>query len=183
MSGKFRKQRGFTMTELLTALTIAGISLSVAVPSFTAVVNNNRRATGINQFVSTMHIARSEAITRHARVRICPSSNGTSCQAVSWNKGWLAFVDLNNDQTIDAGEQVLVDVGELSKIDISTTEFPGFLIYRPSGRIMVATTAANSGELTFCDPRGASHARVIIIDSSGYPRLSKTTDTGATPTC
>jgi len=171
------------MGELLTALTIAGISLSMGVPSFTAVVNNNRRAAGINKFVSTMHMARSEAITRHARVRICPSSNGTSCQAVNWNKGWLAFVDLNGDQIIDAGEQVLVDVGELSKIDILTTEFPNFLIYRPSGRIMVATIAANSGELTFCDLRGAAHARVVIIDSSGYPRLSKTKDNGADPTC
>jgi type IV fimbrial biogenesis protein FimT len=177
------KQHGFTLGELLITLAVAGISLSVAVPSFTTVVNNNRRATGINRFVTTMHIARSEAITRGARVRICPSSDGTSCAGVPWNKGWLAFVDSNDDQTIDAGEQVLTEVGELTKIDISTAEFPNFLIYRPNGRVMVATTAVNTGELTFCDPRGAAYARVVIFDSSGHTRLSEYAGDGTMPTC
>ena len=183
MSGKYGKQTGFTLGELMITLAVASISLSMAVPSFMTVVNNNRRATGVNQFVTTMRVARNEAITRGARVRVCPSSSGTSCEAVDWNKGWLAFADLNNDQTIDAGEQILTAVGELPRIDISTAEFPNFLIYRPNGRVMVATTAVNSGELTFCDPRGGAHARVVIVESSGRPRLSEYTDAGTAPTC
>ena len=50
--------------ELLTTLAVAAISLALVVPSFDSVVSNNRRATAINQLVSTMHAARGEAINR-----------------------------------------------------------------------------------------------------------------------
>ncbi|MDH3978539.1 MAG: GspH/FimT family pseudopilin [Gammaproteobacteria bacterium] len=177
------KQRGFTLGELVTTVAIAGLALSLAVPSFNTIVNNSRRATGINQLVATMHTARSEAITRGTRVMLCPSTDGNACSAVAWNEGWLAFIDTNNNQALDGGEAIISTVDEQTRLDVISAEFAAGISYRPNGRAMAANVATNTGEFTVCDPRGASHARVVILDASGHPRLSKTATGGGAPAC
>ena len=177
------RQRGFTLGELLTTLTVVGLSLSVAVPSFNTVINNNRRATGINQLVSTMYLARSEAITRNAQITICPSINGFNCQAVGWNEGWLLFADTNTNRTVDAGEIILGHSPAQTRLEIQSAEFGTFFVYRPNGRLMVNTPAENTGQMTICDPRGAEHARVLIVNSSGHPALSEYQLDGSDPVC
>jgi type IV fimbrial biogenesis protein FimT len=183
MKTKFEKQRGFTLADLMITLLVLGISLSFAVPSFQTVVNNNRRSTAVNQLVSTMHVARSEAVTRNLQVTVCPSTNGTSCTASAWKKGWLAFPDLNGDRAVDANEPVMTVASEFSNIEIDTADFPTFFVYRPNGRIMVNNVGQNTGQLTFCDDRGADHARVVVISSSGQPRLSEYQMDGSAPVC
>jgi type IV fimbrial biogenesis protein FimT len=178
-----RKQRGYTLAELMTTLTVVGVSLSFAIPTFMTVVNNNRRATAVNQLVSTMHLARSEAVTRNLQVTICPSTDGIRCEATPWEKGWLAFPDLDSDRQVDANEVVIATGNDFSNIDISTIEFPTFLVYRPNGRVMVNNIGQNTGQLTFCDKRGADHARVVVINSSGQPRLSEYQMDGSKPVC
>jgi type IV fimbrial biogenesis protein FimT len=176
-------QQGFTLVELLTTITVIGLSLSLAVPGFNAVVNSNRRATGINQLVSTMYLARSEAITRNSRVTVCPSTTGVSCQGGPWQDGWMLFADTNGNQAIDLGEQVLGSLPAAARLKISSNEFPTAFSYRPNGRIMGANPAQNNGQITVCDPRGAQHARVIIVNASGHPHLSNYLVGGGAPSC
>lgn len=171
------------MGELLTTMTVVGLSLSFAIPSFNAIVNNNRRATGINQLVTTMHLARSEAITRNTQITVCPSQTGTACQAVPWNEGWILFTDANSDRSVDPGEFILGQTPAQTRLDIQSAEFGTFFVYRPNGRLMVNTPAQNTGQMTICDPRGAEHARVLIVNASGHPRLSEYQSGGADPVC
>jgi len=180
---KRRTQSGFTLGELLTALAVGGISLAIAVPSFTNMVNNNRRITAVNRMVSTMHSARSEAITRNQQITVCASKDGTACDGDDWKDGWLFFADLNRDRTVDDGEAILGSAPELTKLEVDSAEFPNFFAYRPSGRVMGADFDENEGQFTVCDPRGAEHARVLIISQSGQPRLSEHKSDGSAPTC
>ena len=177
------RQRGFTLGELLTTMAVVGVSLSIAVPGFNTIVNNNRRATGVNQLVSTMYLARSEAITRNTQITICPSQNGLGCQGVGWNEGWLLFADANSDRAVDPGEVVLGHMPAQTRLNIQSAEFPNFFVYRPNGRMMVNTPAENTGQMTICDPRGAEHARVVIVSPSGHPRLSEYQADGSDPVC
>lgn len=177
------KQHGFTLGELMMTVAIAGLTLSIAVPSFNTIVNNNRRASGVNELVATMHTARSEAITRGTRVMICPSADGAACAAVAWNEGWLMFVDENNNQALDVGEPIINVVGEHERLDVLSPEFAAGISYRPNGRAMGAGVAINTGQFTVCDPRGAEFARAVLLDTSGYPRLSKTADGGGALAC
>lgn len=177
------RQRGFTLGELLTTMTVIGLSLSFAVPGFNTIINNNRRASGINQLVSTMYLARSEAITRNSQITVCPSMNGNNCQAVAWNEGWLLFADANRDRSVDPGEFILGHMPANGRLDIQSAEFSTFFVYRPNGRLMVNTPAENTGQMTICDPRGAEHARVLIVNASGHPRLSEYQSDGSTPVC
>jgi len=177
------KQNGFTLGELLTAMAVAGIGLAVAVPSFTNMVNNNRRITAVNRMVTTMHSARSEAITRNQQVTVCSSKNGTACDGDDWGDGWLFFADLNRDRAVDVGETILGSAPALTQLEVDSGEFPSFFAYRPSGRIMGADFDANQGQFTVCDPRGADYARVLIISQSGQPRLSDHQNDGSAPSC
>ena len=176
-------QRGFTLGELMISLAVLGIGLSLAVPGFQTVMNNNRRAGAVNQMIATMHMARSEAVTRNVQVTVCPSSNGTACEAVDWNKGWLYFPDLDSNRQVNGAEIVLGSVPEAAHLEIDSSEFTTFFVYRPSGRVMVNLPANNSGQLTFCDTRGADHARVVTVSTSGQPRLSEYQMDGSDPTC
>jgi type IV fimbrial biogenesis protein FimT len=180
---KRRKQRGFTLVELMTSLSVAGISLAIAIPSFTNMVNNNRRITAVNRIVTTMHSARSEAITRNQQVTVCASKNGTACDGDGWNAGWLFFVDLDRDRAVDIGEPILGTGPAIPKLDVDSSVFPSFFAYRPSGRIMGADVDANEGQFTVCDSRGADYARVLIVSQSGQPRLSYNQIDGSAPVC
>jgi type IV fimbrial biogenesis protein FimT len=95
-------ERGFTLLELITTLTVASILLTVAVPSFFNTMRNSRAAANANELVSALSVARSEAIRRGARVSVCRTSNGTTCNfagGATWATGWLVFVDTAGSDT------------------------------------------------------------------------------------
>lgn len=176
--------RGFTLTELLTALAVAAIGLSIAAPGFQELTSNSRRATSINSLVSTLHRARNEAVTRNQQVTVCPSDNGTGCvDGAAWSDGWIAFPDPDQDRQVSGDEQVLVSGPGVARLGIYSEEFGDFIVFRPGGRVMVNDVDENSGQFTFCDDRGAGEARVVIIETSGHPRLSDHQVDGAAPDC
>ena len=98
------RNRGFTLPEVLTTLGVLGVSLSLAVPGLDSITRSNLRATGINELVATLHVARSEAITRNTRIAICPSADGQHCGDVDWDAGWIRFADPNGDFRLSPGK-------------------------------------------------------------------------------
>src|SRR3569832_2414901 len=66
--------RGFTLVELLVTISIATILVTLAVPSFSDFVKNNRMITLTNDFVTALNVARSEAI-RHKKHNTQNKSN------------------------------------------------------------------------------------------------------------
>lgn len=183
MGPRLGRQSGFTLGELLTTVAVLGIGLSLAVPSFEAAMRNNQRATAVNQLVSTMHIARSEAVTRNMQVTICASSDGANCDGADWNAGWIFFTDADRDRAVDADDNLLGTGPAQAALDIDSAEFASYFAYRPNGRVMVDTPADNSGQFTFCDARGSEFARVVVVRTSGQPRLSEHQADGSEPVC
>jgi len=178
-----RRQTGFTLIELMIAIALTGMLLSMAVPAMDLFVSNARQTGAINDFVSSMHIARSTAITTNTRVTLCPSANGTTCEAIGWDRGWIVFADLDSDQIVDLDETITSKTEGINNLSIKSDEFGNFMLYRPNGRVMNAAIDGSAGEFTVCDERGADHAKVMIIELSGRPRLSKKLADGSAPTC
>ena len=103
-----RTAAGFTLAELMIALTIASILVMAGAGSFRNVTTQNRIAGEVNGLLGDTQFARAEAIKEGRPVTVCASTNGTSCApTTSWDTGWIVFSDSNGNQTVDPGERVL----------------------------------------------------------------------------
>ena len=178
-----RKENGFTLIELMTALGIAALLMSLAIPALRSFTTNATQTGAINDFVSSMHLARNMAITTNARVTVCASAAGENCQSVNWDNGWIVFADNNSNQQVDGDESIIATSEAIDGLTIQSGDFSRFLMYRPNGRIMNNSINGNAGEFTVCDYRGIEHAKVVIVDLSGRPKLSETDASGAAPSC
>ena len=170
--------RGFTLIELLACLAVIVVLSAWGVPAFGAFTRDAARTREVNQFIQGVYLARSEAIKRNAVVSLCPSLNGSTCTpGTSWHGGWLVFVNLDRDSPAvrDAGEDLLRvypgwDTGHISAN--RTT-----LSFRAYGQVGVTAT------VTFCDDRGSSAARAVIISQTGRPRVTSRNASGGALTC
>ncbi len=177
------REKGLSIVELMITLGVATILMSVAVPSFRTISMNSKQASTVNELVAGMHLARNTAITLNARVGVCASGNGQSCQVVGWNEGWIAFHDVDNNQNRSVDETILATGSEVNSITIDSSQFPNSLSYRPNGRVMNGSVAVNTGEFALCDQRGSDHAKVVILGISGRPQLSEYKADGSKPGC
>jgi len=103
-------QRGLTLIESLVSLAVLSILLLHALPAFSAFLDQNRRRGLVNDLVSSLQHARTEAIRRGQRVAVCKTATGASCNTDTdrgWETGWLIFLDANRNGTLDAHEEVL----------------------------------------------------------------------------
>jgi type IV fimbrial biogenesis protein FimT len=180
---KRHRSSGFTMIELLIAVALTAMLLSMAVPALDQFTNNARQTSAINDFVASMQIARSTAVTTNFRTTVCASSNGVDCESVGWDEGWIVFGDRDADQNVDNDETVVAASNGMEGVEIISAEFGDFLMYRPNGRVMTASALGNAGQFTVCDNRGSDRAKVLIVDLSGRPRLSKVMADGSAPSC
>ena len=94
------KSHGFTLVELMVTVVVAGILLTVGVPSLVSMYEGNRARSAISNIESTMLFARSQAVSYGSRVSVCPF-NGSSCDA-DWTKGFSVFIDNGTLGTLDA---------------------------------------------------------------------------------
>jgi type IV fimbrial biogenesis protein FimT len=189
-------QRGFTLWELLVAVLVVGIVLSLGVPNFLSLTRDSHMTSAVNSWVSGLHLARTEAVKRGVPVTICGSSDPLAAAPVcdGGRGGYFAFADVDDtnadgfpdgDGTHDGGEAILFQrdapndsVSFFSDGDDRYIAYGsnGFLTSYPAlGR--PATT------LLFCDDRGNrdagngdSSARVVIVSRAGRPQLLRTTD-------
>ncbi len=160
------RMRGFTLTELMIVLMIIAIIAAIAVPGFSTLMQRTRLKTYANELVSSVYLARSEAIKRDATVRLCASSNGSSCNgAGSWQQGWIVIDP--NDTVIrhqDSMQPGFV-MFELSSAGFETMEF------NPSG---IASAVANFKICQQSPTEGIEEKRVAI-SLSGRPRVDTLT--------
>jgi type IV fimbrial biogenesis protein FimT len=102
----FKKQKAFTLIELLTTLVVLGVVVGVAVPSFNSQILNSKSVALGEDFVSALSLVRSEAVKRANRVSICASTDGLTCSGVAtdWTKGFIAVVDYATTDSAAAPE-------------------------------------------------------------------------------
>ncbi len=158
--------RGFTLIELLITLSVAGIMLTIAAPSYRVFVQDSQLIAQSNSFHSAMMLAKSEAVKRSSPTTICSSTNGTACNGGAvWSNGWLVFNDTNNDGAIDAGE--IIQVG-------SPLSGGNVLNYNgAAGGGARVTFASNGfsvgffGTFSLCDDRGATKSKRLVLSAQG----------------
>ncbi|MGH8608493.1 MAG: GspH/FimT family pseudopilin [Gammaproteobacteria bacterium] len=187
---------GFTLIELMVAVAVLAIALGAGVPSMSEFIQNSRLAAHTNDLLASLHLARTEAIKRNARVTLCPSTNAATCAApgTGWGMGWMVFADAApfcvRANPIDPAEVVLDSHGAAA-INVSITPRVGDTIgncvsYTSRGAIRDAAGAAQNGVFRVCDERGLGHARGLVLIPTGRVEFTKAMtdlDPASTGTC
>jgi type IV fimbrial biogenesis protein FimT len=170
---------GFSLPELMFSMAIVAGLVGWGVPAFRDLERNAARTSEVNLFLQAIYLARSEAIKRNGVVSLCPSLDGTRCDAgnPTWDRGWIVFVNSDHDVPAvrDAGEDLLHAYPTWDGGNVFANR--DTLSFRAFGQSGVTAT------FTFCDDRGSRHARAVIISQSGRPRVSDRSSSGTALSC
>lgn len=193
-------QRGFNVIELMTVVALMALLVTIGVPNFRTLLANNRITSNVNQFSSSLTLARSEAVKANQRVVVCPSTDGAECTAdVDWNVGWITFIDRNTDNDVDddgagnpaddpcgptagddAADDCILSYTRALQPDTMTlrgTTSNDYIFYNGLG---VSNEAAM---FVLCDNRGDESARAIVVSRTGRTSIRTTTIDGSALTC
>ncbi len=176
-------QGGFSLAELLMTVGISAMILSFGMPSLTSLVRNNRVVAYTNDFISTVHMARTEALNNVIQVTVCKSLDQASCDnAASWHDGWIVFVDNDEDEIRDLAGTPETLIGAHKALEGSNTlqsaAFANWIAFRPNG--LAIGSAGNAGTFSLCNAAGANYGRDISISRTGSP-LAGENAVGACP--
>ncbi len=165
-------QRGVTLLELMIVLAVAGVLLSVGVPSFRNVIMDNRLTDQSNAFMAAVASTRSAAVRFQRNATICPlldyEAALPSCNpGTDWSNGWMVWVDRDRDGAASAGE--IVSVQEPMQ-DALTFESVGAdpITYNARGFL-----TAGANDLELCDSRSGEEGRVIRINGVGRTEVAR----------
>lgn len=165
------RSRGFTLVELMVTVSVIALLAAIAVPGMTALINNSRINGQSEELVSSLQLARAEAVRRNARVTVCPSSNGSTCaSSTSWS-GWV----IRGHDNVNDVDDVIRSNTVAGGVQISGPA--AGIIFKPSG--LIDTQQA----VTVCMPTSnpSNNQRVLAVMISGVVSSSKANGGGACP--
>lgn len=179
-----RQADGFTLIELMVVMAIAAVLTTLAVPSFTRLVQSSTISSNVNTFLADMRFARSEAIRLGGAVVICrsdaPEASNPTCGTGSgpggngWVSGWIVFQDLNNNGAKVSTEPLLRVQAPITSMDSIVEGGSGSstrIRFTATGRLLNMSSG-----LTQFQFGGGNYAsdiqRVVCVNLSGRARIA-----------
>lgn len=167
------KTKGFSLVELVITLALAAAMLTVGIPAFNNVMENNALAGAANRFISSLVLARSEAVTRNIEVVMCRlNSANTACDTsgtTTWSDGWVIWADANDNGSVQNTEIIMRDegLGEGYTLVALNNQFDRTITFNPIGE--ARGNGGNQPEIfRLCDPdNNSDRARLIYLSGVG----------------
>lgn len=165
---------GFTLLELVAALAVVAISLTLAVPSFREIMARSTTTAIANDLVGAFAQARAEAAKRGVRVAVLAASGDAD-----WSSGWGVYADSGRDggfatKVVARGavpEGYAVRTGGASANRV---------VFDVQGELVGATSV----DVNVCRPgRDAAKSRFIQVRASGIVVARRDTSTSTAPSC
>jgi type IV fimbrial biogenesis protein FimT len=156
-----RLDKGFSMIELMLALTIAGILATIGIPQMrNLMLSQDVRAAASDLHLSLL-LARSEAVKR--------SASAVVTRNTAWNNGWSVRVGATNIRSREALTGMTVECSTDS--DNAAESCPASVTFQRTGRPTAYTEfrvfVAGNSDVTM---------RCISISLSGVPNLKVDND-------
>ena len=147
-------QRGFTLIEMMTVVTVMAILMAFAVPGMSGLLEAQRLRSATFDLVADLTLARNESLKRGARVTVSPLSGS------DWSNGWRVRMDANGEllrQRSPGGGQLAV------------SKAPASIAFDRNGRLTGAAGVIRI-ELDSAAVDSDSQARCISVDLLGRAR-------------
>ncbi|MBR9872514.1 MAG: prepilin-type N-terminal cleavage/methylation domain-containing protein [Gammaproteobacteria bacterium] len=168
-----RMHRGLTLIELLLVITILSIALGIGAPSFSKLIENGERKITLNNLLTGISFARTQAITRGTNVTLCPLSPANQCSR-DWNERPITiFTDPARKRKLTDPTAILRIIETPSQgILYGRTGIRKHFGFRPTGM-----ARESIGHLLWCPNSGnAGDAFQIRINMGGRPILARDTN-------
>jgi type IV fimbrial biogenesis protein FimT len=157
-----KRHEGFTLLEMMVAISVLAILVTLAIPSFSEAILSSKLKSYSSYMVSSIYLARGEALKRNTTINLCVSGDGLKCTAGNWENGWIV---LSRDQVIHR-QQALGKGYKVIELSDQTD-----LRFQSSGLLSQTAT------FTICrtEPTPGSHGRSVSLSITAKPFVAKTT--------
>ncbi len=177
------RSAGLTLVELVMAIAVLSILLTVAAPSFYSTLLSVKASTTTDSLTSAIYFSRNTAVTRGEGVILCAldanEQPAPKCDASAsnWNRGWVV-TDLDGNllkywKMSDSDREVSLSAGATDH-NASQARFNAYgesSLYT-SANVLIATKYAFGVQVNSCDTAQLSIRREVEVSISGAVKVN-----------
>lgn len=165
-------QQAFTFIEMVLAMSIMAVVMAWGFPEYREFKSNQLITQSVNRFAAVILFARSQSIIRSEHIIVCPATEQLVClQDGQWHEGLMVFADLDRDRIFNNDDVMLLTEGGMGEgITARSSRFRNRIRFDQTG-----FSPGTNVTVRFCDQRGVTSGKAIVINNVGRPRLSNHT--------
>ncbi len=158
--------RGFTLLELIIVLIISMLLITIGIPGFKTLIDDNRLTSVAAKIQNKLFFARGQSVALISYITACPLESNTCTN--NWINGIDIFIDANRNKVYDSGEVLLQSADKFNQNDKLVFSSTG-VTFAPDGHI-----TGSSGTFRYCtgDEKVGVHlaltGRAKIIDGAAF---------------
>jgi len=145
--------KGFTLIELMVAVTVAAILVGIAAPSFRNLIVSNRLNALSTEMVDAISFARSESIKRNSPIVFCRAASATATTCAS-GSSWSHWVILSGTDVLRRGEINTYN----STLRVASDLTNDRVVFGGDGLARTGTNIITESEISLCSTTGPSES-------------------------
>lgn len=163
------RTQGFTLIDLIIALSVLSILLTIGLPNLSSQIQQMRVKTAVFALQESINLTRTQAVSANKRATIRKQNQ--------WEDGWEIFIDKDNDGVRDSNEDIVQLREKLKGIRITANRsIKNYVSYIPTGESRNASGTNGggfqAGTFTVC-PTAKGKGYQLILARGGRVRVAE----------
>ena len=154
-----KKNKGFTLIELMVTIAVLAIVASIAVPSFSENIAKQSLDNSAKEILSALNEGRSKAVSLRSVVIVCPNKDKTGAIVTPKQCVLKTIASADSDKFVEQNRVILANVTDST--DVTSTVFG--VVFLPMGNVESTKT------FTLCSKNKSKN---IIVAATGASEIS-----------